>query len=60
MDRAFWSLLYRIWPGCPDAVVIVNTDHADDGIILDGRQGASLILQHLLHDIRSAAAGATG
>jgi hypothetical protein len=26
LDRAFWSLLYRFWPGCLDAVVIVKPD----------------------------------
>jgi len=25
-DRVFWSLLYRVWPGCLDAVVIVKPD----------------------------------
>jgi putative transposase len=26
LDRAFWSVLYRIWSGCLDVVVIVKPD----------------------------------
>lgn len=26
LDRAFWSLLYRLWSGCLDALVIVQPD----------------------------------